>query len=262
MKEPKVYFFDLDGTSYYHKYHDVMPSTLDAWRKLKEKGYKVAIATSRCLKEIENLRKEIREFPFDAVITDGGALIQNKSDVLLELPISKDSMKIITTFCDQHDLIFRYSTINGDYFTKEIDIEVKAVYFKLYLMVPEIKPYEESDKVFNVLLYLPNEELFCELKSMLPECAFVNHQVLYETTNHQANKFTAIKWLAEYWNIDLEEVMAFGDGFNDVEMLKGVGYGVAMGNGQQECKDVSKFVCDRIEKGGIAKILKELKLID
>lgn len=41
MKQPKAFFFDLDGTSYYHKYHDVMPSTLQAWKVLQKKGYRV-----------------------------------------------------------------------------------------------------------------------------------------------------------------------------------------------------------------------------
>ena len=261
MKKPRAYFFDLDGTAYYHKIHDVMPSTLEAWKQLKAQGDRVVIATSRCLKELGNFREEIKNFPFDAIITDGGALIIEQDKIMRQLPIAKESMKRLDDYCKQHHLIYRYSTFDGDYFNQACNHSIRSVYFQLYLSVPIVKAYDAMDDVYNVLLYVDNKEQEQELQTLLADCAFTDHQAVIEVTHQDVNKITAIHWLCEKWGIDKTETMAFGDGYNDVEMLKQAGIGVAMGNGVDACKAVANYVCDRIEKDGIFKILKELKMI-
>lgn len=95
----------------------------------------------------------------------------------------------------------------------------------------------------------------------LADCAFTDHKSVLEVTDQKANKITGIEWLCAYWGMDMEETMAFGDGFNDVEMIKRAGIGVAMGNGEANCKEVADRVCDRIEQDGIAKLLKELEIL-
>jgi hydroxymethylpyrimidine pyrophosphatase-like HAD family hydrolase len=60
---------------------------------------------------------------------------------------------------------------------------------------------------------------------------------------------------------DLKDVYAFGDGLNDLEMLKAVGTGVAMGNGVQEAKALANLVTTDVSEDGIWNGLKELQLI-
>lgn len=52
-----------------------------------------------------------------------------------------------------------------------------------------------------------------------------------------------------------ENLMAFGDSFNDVSMLKAAGIGVAMGNAEEEIKSIADYVTDSNECDGIAKAL-------
>lgn len=59
----------------------------------------------------------------------------------------------------------------------------------------------------------------------------------------------------------MTEIMAFGDHYNDIEMLKGVGIGVAMGNAKNEVKQVADFVTNTNEKNGIYEALKQYGLI-
>lgn len=56
--------------------------------------------------------------------------------------------------------------------------------------------------------------------------------------------------------------MAFGDGHNDVDMLKLVGIGVCMANGHPETIACSDYVTDTVENDGIVSALKHFKLID
>lgn len=55
--------------------------------------------------------------------------------------------------------------------------------------------------------------------------------------------------------------MAFGDNLNDLEMLKGVGIGVAMGNAEEETKAHADYVTDTNENDGIYKALKYFEII-
>ena len=69
------------------------------------------------------------------------------------------------------------------------------------------------------------------------------------------SKLKGIAHLGEVFGFELSEVMAFGDSENDLEMLSGVGIGVAMGNGEDELKDQATHVTDTNNQNGIAKAL-------
>lgn len=73
------------------------------------------------------------------------------------------------------------------------------------------------------------------------------------------SKFTAIeKLLKENYGYSPEEAVAIGDNYNDVEMLKNIGYGVAVGNARQEAIEVANVVCEKSVEDGVAKILAEI----
>ena len=57
------------------------------------------------------------------------------------------------------------------------------------------------------------------------------------------------------------DVMAFGDGLNDIEMLQTVGFGVAMGNGHPDLKAVADYICPTVEEDGVLNGLKTLGVI-
>lgn len=60
-----------------------------------------------------------------------------------------------------------------------------------------------------------------------------------EVTNKSASKESALRGLANYYQIDLKDTMTIGDNFNDVPMLKLAGKGVAMANAPQEVKKIA-----------------------
>ena len=84
----KAVFFDVDGTTYQHNIHAVPNSTMEALRKLKEKGIKLAICTSRAEGEMIHLPKEYLEM-MDAIISSGGALTKVNGEILEEHEIVK-----------------------------------------------------------------------------------------------------------------------------------------------------------------------------
>lgn len=83
----------------------------------------------------------------------------------------------------------------------------------------------------------------------------------YIEISHRAiSKKTAIEALLKhtYPHIAIEEVIAFGDNYNDIEMLKAVGLGIAMGNANKEVLKIAKKITDTDKNDGVAKALVEL----
>jgi hydroxymethylpyrimidine pyrophosphatase-like HAD family hydrolase len=75
-----------------------------------------------------------------------------------------------------------------------------------------------------------------------------------------ATKEKAIIYLAEYFGFDLSDIAAFGDDYNDVEMLRVCGIGVGVTNAIEEVRGVADCICDTNESDGVAKLLEERML--
>lgn len=67
--------------------------------------------------------------------------------------------------------------------------------------------------------------------------------------------------LANKLNISSSEIIAFGDGNNDIEMIKNVGHGVAMDNANSELKKVADAITDSVENSGVYKYLLKINLL-
>ncbi|MFD2433422.1 HAD family hydrolase [Mesonia maritima] len=80
-----------------------------------------------------------------------------------------------------------------------------------------------------------------------------------EIANKNISKLTAINHLLEnHFNLSLEESIAFGDNYNDVEMINGVGMGIAVGNARDEVKEVANKITDKSIENGVAKSLHQI----
>ncbi len=74
------------------------------------------------------------------------------------------------------------------------------------------------------------------------------------------SKGSALKYLAEYLGVSLQEIIAVGDNLNDVEMLSEAGFGVAMGNAHPDLKKVADHVTDSNDNDGVAKLIEHYLL--
>ena len=77
----------------------------------------------------------------------------------------------------------------------------------------------------------------------------------------QGSKAVGIEKLLTRLNYSMQEAIAFGDGLNDIEMLQAVGTSVAMANGHEKAKAVATHIAPHVDENGLAKIMKQLKLI-
>lgn len=260
MTTIKAVFMDIDSTMYDHSTHDIPASTRMAMTRLHEQGIKVSIATSRCRSELKNMPAFFREFPFDACISDGGALVMENHTILSAQYIPHDLVLALIAYAKQRDVSLRYSTVEGNYFAFPPKQQNKDEFFKLYLNAPIIKPYEEED-VLNMLIYVHTASEIDEVKALLPNTSIVNHGSVLEINHGHIDKSDGVKVMAKHWNIPMQEIVCIGDGANDVFFLKEAGIGIAMGNGCDEVKEVADVVAKRMDEDGIYDALHALGII-
>jgi len=79
-----------------------------------------------------------------------------------------------------------------------------------------------------------------------------------ETGSKEADKSAALEFVLSMYGIKMSEILAIGDGMNDVSMVKNAGFGIAMGNAFPDVKAVAKFVGDTNDNDGVAQIIEKL----
>lgn len=85
-------------------------------------------------------------------------------------------------------------------------------------------------------------------------------KIFLEFLNKTTHKGSALKALANYLDLDIQETMAIGDAGNDLEMIKTAGIGVAMENAFEEVKKVADFITTSNEQDGVANAIKRFIL--
>ena len=82
-----------------------------------------------------------------------------------------------------------------------------------------------------------------------------------EITSFHINKATGMDSVIHYFNADIKDTIAIGDGFNDLSMFEKAHLSVAMGNAPQEIKDKADRITTSLDEDGVYNAFKELKLI-
>jgi HAD superfamily hydrolase (TIGR01484 family) len=88
------------------------------------------------------------------------------------------------------------------------------------------------------------------------EITLTEHKMIM-IMNREAVKANAVKLLVERYGYDMREIIAFGDDFNDVEMIKQCGIGVAVSNAIGEAKAAADFICGSNDEDGVAKWIED-----
>lgn len=105
---------------------------------------------------------------------------------------------------------------------------------------------------------LPVEEKLRALN--LPIYSTFSSSIYLESTHIQANKGTALQFLAQHLNISMERVLAIGDSPNDISMLQVAGMAVAMGNAREAVRAVAHQIAPTNDEEGVSWVLRELVL--
>lgn len=259
MTERSVIFFDIDGTLLNHD-KELPSSTKEAIFALKEKGHEVAIATGRAPFMFEDLRKEL---DIQTYVSYNGQYVVLKGEVIHTNPLNISSLVKLTEVALENDHPVVYMDHNDmkanvpehSYITESIStlkIGKLPTHDPLY--------YEERD-IFQTLLFCPEGEEK-QYEESFQDFDFVRwHPVSVDILPAGGSKIKGIEKIVEKLGFPKEKQYAFGDGLNDREMLTNIYHSVAMGNGVEEVKAVSKYVTKSVEEDGILHGLKMVGLL-
>ncbi len=246
-----MFCFDNDSTLFDHGSHRVHEETIDVLRKLKDKGYILALNTSRSYAEMENIPKQLLDL-MDVLILINGAYIVKDGQVEISC-LEEADVNLFIDFFEKHDVTYRYCTKDGGGYLNREDEEHAAIFERLYGMRPAAKKYE-GEEVLQ-LLYYATGALREEIMSLSDHNEYSILNIAGEISPKGKNKGEAMIDVAASYGIAPEKICAFGDSGNDIEMLKMAGLGIAMGNATRECKKAADYVTAPVNEEGISEAL-------
>lgn len=250
----KAIFFDIDGTLVSFRTHCIPQSALDAIKAAREMGVKVFIATGRPIPFIDNLGT----MEYDGIIACNGAFCcLADGTVIVNNRVPEEDVRTTIEYIKEHDIPTSFVSTEKAFMTKSMP-EADEVYELLGLNVPPIKPadYALTMNVLQIISFFTKEQESDIMEHALPHCVAERwHPAFADCIARGNNKATGIDAVIKHLGIDLSETMAFGDGGNDIAMLRHVALGVAMGNASDEVKAVANYVTDSVDNDGVAKAI-------
>ncbi|TDT71860.1 hypothetical protein EV215_0552 [Hypnocyclicus thermotrophus] len=260
MKHIKAIAFDLDGTLL--KSNGKIDKETNLYiQKLINSGLKVIIATGRCLYDALPVKKELSlDTP---LVTNNGSRIYYQDKLIKEYEIDKNIVNEILDLKIDNDIIPNLY-YNEDWFVEK-DIFIK-----------EIVEYQEKtgykykisnfnnfrDKNITKLVYIGDHEKLLKLEKDIQSISnkiktMFSTEYSLEIINANTSKAHAVFSILKNFNIDKHETIAFGDGFNDYELLNESGLGFIMGNAHYKLKESLPHleVIDKNDNNGVLKKL-------
>ena len=150
-------------------------------------------------------------------------------------------------------------TVKGNYANRE-GKDLTAAYAAIHTETPLPQTYQEED-IYMATLCGKEAEL-SELIAELQGCRLTYwREDALDVNAAGGEKLSGCERMAALFGISIQDCMAFGDGENDLSMLKGVGIGIAMGNGSSGAKEAADYITEDIDKGGIVKALQHYKCL-
>ncbi|CAG7646141.1 Putative bifunctional phosphatase/peptidyl-prolyl cis-trans isomerase [Paenibacillus solanacearum] len=243
----KLVFFDIDDTLVNH-HKQVPDSAKQAIRELKARGVEVAIATGRAPVMFKHLMKEL---DIQSFVGCNGSYAVYRGEVVYKKNINDEALHALEAVAAGKGHPMAFSDENVIWVNRNAHPYVERAIGDLRAAKPHYRPQLEQDKEIYYAL------AFCEEGAEqyihdFPQFRMIRwHPYSLDILPAGGSKAKGIEVLLEKTGIRREDTFAFGDGLNDVEMLKFVGTGIAMGNACEEAKEASDFVTKAVSEDGV-----------
>lgn len=271
----KMVGLDLDGTLLTTE-KKLSDYTRNVLQKAIAQGIVVLVATGR---PVTAIPKELLEFPgMNYAVTANGARILDveTNEVLDEKLLPADTARELLDILEDYDAIREIMAEGRSYASKEhlqkVHDYIKDPHMAEYLLSTRMpvenvrdiltEKNQPVDKVQGLFRDMKEREEALERMQKIPGI-IVTDALGYnlEANCEGVNKGLALLKLGEILGIQREEIMACGDGMNDYEMLKTVGFAVAMGNGDERLKAIADYVTVTNDEDGVAKAIERFVLV-
>lgn len=262
----KMIALDIDGTLTNSK-KQITPGVKRALKKAQEKGVKVVLASGRPTPGILPLAKELELENYGGFILsfNGGKIINCKTgETIYEKMIPEEKISALYDFARKHDVgLLSYQKdhiITESPENKYVKIEARVNQMPVkeiedfvdYVDFPVVKCMMLGDGEYLEKL---EEKAVNELGDGLS--IYRSEPYFLETMPENIDKANSLEKLLRHEGLTREELIACGDGFNDVSMIHYAGLGVAMENAQEAVKQVANYVTASCDEDGVAKVVEK-----
>lgn len=255
----KLLAFDIDGTLY-DSNKKLLPSSIEAIKKLQTAGHFVTLATGRSLMSSQEV---ISELGVDHYILCNGAYAFCDNELTHSFPIDKNELQQVVDLANDEQIDILYQTLDNvkqqGPFIHQQNQEKQEDY-------SEFKASYEFDIEAEEAIY--QAIMFCDRQTesifepILTNLRFTRwNEDGLDVIAATGSKAETLALIAHEQGIEQADIIAFGDGDNDIEMLTYAGLGIAMGNASDYVKDFADDVTASHDDDGIALALKKYRLI-
>lgn len=264
----KYIFSDIDGT-FLNSEHKILAGTKNAVRQITNKGLYFILVSARMPSAMYNLTQGW--LPSMPIIAYGGSLIINEDkEIIFDKKINKDiSYQIVKDIKEQYkDWVINFYHNDNWYVEDDTLAEVKNEESIVNVKAAQQDFYNllKSNILPNKLLCInksgiSKQEEFA-LQQKYPDLKIIrSSDSLLEIMDKNISKARAVDIFLKYYQGQIKETIAFGDNYNDLDMLQSVGLGIAMGNAPQEIKSMVKKITLSNDDEGIYRALNDLDLV-
>lgn len=267
MQNIQMIVMDMDGTLL-NSHQNITPYTRDVLIDLQKQGKSIVLASGR---DIHSLMKygdilNFSDYPQSGYICLNGLAICNskgqflhkekgltyQDSILLEKIAQKYKLDMIFFFEKALFIIeYGYTGIIEHHFVSMVKYSVQSVQNipqEYFCDLRKIAFIQKEKNIDEIIISLQND-----IYKQFDICRVEKDWM--EVNPYGINKGNALKRYAKINHILLDQVMAFGNGENDIDMLKIAGYGIAMDNSFENVKNIADDICGSCEEDGIGKYL-------
>lgn len=271
----RIIALDLDGTLL-NSHKELTERSYNALLHAHEQGIHIVPTTGRFY---GGMPESIRNLPFIryCITINGAEVVDLQTEkVIYKAEIPCRQAVEIMAYLDNFPVIYDCYQGNEAFMTARLKDMTDAVVenphsreliHRLRQPVPELKAFllERGQDVQKVQFFTRDEEALQYLRKSLPEkfpdiLASNSLPQNLELNHKDANKGEALLALAKHLGVPREEVMAFGDGENDLTMLRMAGLGVAMENACAAAKAAADAFAPSCDEDGVAQMIEKICL--
>lgn len=259
----KALFFDIDGTLVSFNTHAIPASTIEAIKAARMKNIKIFIATGRPKVIINNLTALQEEGLIDGYITMNGAYCFVENEVVYKSAIPATDVRAMAEVSRQKGFPCIFVTEHGISVCQPNELVTQIFHDFLHVETLPTKSFEEAirEPIFQMSPFITVEEEV-DIHPLIPNCELGRWFPAFTDITAKGNtKQRGIDEMIRHFGIRLEETMSFGDGGNDISMLRHAAIGVAMDNANDVVKQAADYVTASVDEDGIWKAMKHFEII-
>lgn len=246
----KAAYFDVDGTLVSFSTHSMSAETEVYLRKLRRSGAKLFLSTGR---NGDSTRFLMDTGLFDGEILLSGQLCRVDGRDVFANPVSDGDLEAAIAAAERGELVLGFLSGNESFVTGVNDYVTRAC---AYAGMPQPRVDAPSaarrQPIYQIHCYgAPGaeDELLAQTSQLTAVRWSPNFADVYPIGGGKDRGMAAIN---AYLGISREETLAFGDGQNDIPMLRYAGVGVAMGGAAEQVRAAADYVTAPVDDGGIA----------